>query len=161
MESFLQIIKTISDKMKAIAAACLVGMMLLTCTDVVGRFFKHPVFGSVELVTFLAVLAVALSLPHTHEAKGHIGVELVVRKFSPRTQGAIDMITGITSLILFGLVSWRMFDYAMKIRASGEVSMNLQLPEYMIIFIVAACFFVLFMIIVKGIVCNFKILRKK
>lgn len=147
--------------MKLIAAACLVGMMLLTCTDVVGRFFKHPVFGSVELVTFLAVLAVALSLPFAHEAKGHIGVELFVRKFSLRTQETIDLITGITSLLFFGLVSWRMFDYAMKICASGEVSMNLQLPEYVLIFIVAACFFVLSMMIIKGIVCNFERLRKK
>ena len=36
------------------------GMMLLTVVDVIGRFFRHPIFGSVELVGFMATIGTVL-----------------------------------------------------------------------------------------------------
>lgn len=161
MSSVLKAIQTISDKMKPVGAACLVGMTALTCVDVVGRFFKHPVFGSVELVTFMGIFVVAFALPYTHENRGHIGVELLVRRFSKKTRALIDIFTELVSLIFFSLVTWRMFLYAFKMRQSGEVSMNLELPEYMIIFVVALCFMLFSLIIFKRIVETIAALRGK
>ncbi|MGD9210660.1 MAG: TRAP transporter small permease [Desulfobacteraceae bacterium] len=137
---FWKIHQFISDKMKIIGAVCLVGMALLTACDVIGRLFKHPIFGSVEIVTYLAVFVVAMALPFTQEQKGHISVELFVHKLPKKTRAVIDLSTGIAGLILFMLVAWRMFIYASNMKASGEVSMNLQFPEYIIIFVVSgAC----------------------
>jgi len=147
--------------MKIAGAACLIGMVALTCIDVVGRYFKHPLFGSVELVTFLGILAVAMSLPFAHDTKGHIGVELFVRRLPRRSRGIIDLGTGILSLGLFSLVTWRMLVYAIKMMRSGEVSMNLELPEYVIIFLVACCFMVFSLTILKSITQTVKELRKK
>ena len=125
-----------------IGALCLFGMAALTCVDVIGRFFKHPIFGSVELVSFMGVIAIATTLSFTHEHKGHIGVELFVRKLSSKTRSIIDLCTGTITLVLFILVTWRMFDYSFKMERSGELSMNLQLPEYVIIFFLACCFLI-------------------
>ncbi len=161
MDFFWKALDAVADKLKIIGALGLAGMTVLTCTDVVGRFFKHPVFGSVELVTFMGVMAVAASLPAVHLNKGHIGVELLFRFFSRRTRAVIDSITGVLSLILFGLLSWRMFDYAMEMRASGEVSMNLGFPEYMLVFVVAVCFGFFFLAILKGIRDSFVAARLK
>jgi TRAP-type C4-dicarboxylate transport system permease small subunit len=74
MQRLWKAIAAITDKMKLIGAALLVIMMLLTCVDVVGRLFRHPVFGSIELMSFMGALAVAMVLPNTHSVKGHIGV---------------------------------------------------------------------------------------
>lgn len=161
MASFWKMIQFISDKCKIIGAACLAGMALLTCVDVVGRFFKHPVFGSVELVMFMGVLAVAMSLPFTHTEKGHIGVELFVRKLSSRTRASIDFCTSVLSLILYALVTWRMFDYGLKMKESGEVSMNLQLPEYVIILVTAVCFVIFSVMIFKSVLDNLAKMRGK
>ena len=54
MEAFWQSVEWITDRMKIAGAVCLVGMMGLTCADVIGRFFRHPIFGSVELVGFIS-----------------------------------------------------------------------------------------------------------
>lgn len=151
----------VSDRMKMVGAVCLIGMVALTCVDVVGRYFKHPLFGSVELVTFLGVLAVAMSLPFTHETKGHIGVELFVRRLPRKSRSIIDLATGVLSLGLFALVTWRMLIYAIKMKQSGEVSMNLELPEYVIIFLVACCFVTFTLTIVKSIAQTVTELRKK
>jgi len=79
---FWKTIDWIVEKLKIVGAACLVGMTFLTCADVVGRLFLHPIFGSVEIVAFMATLSVAMALPYTHKIQGHVGVEILVRLLS-------------------------------------------------------------------------------
>lgn len=159
MNSFWYFIQWILDKMKIIGAACLVGMTLLTCADVVGRAFGYPIFGSVEIVGFMATLAVVMAMPYTHQVQGHIGVEILVRLFSKRTQTIIDICTGIVSLILFAIITWRMTVYAHTMQKSGEVSMNLELPEHFIIYATAICLLVFSLIILKDIIENIRKLK--
>jgi TRAP-type C4-dicarboxylate transport system permease small subunit len=140
MNGLWKSVNFISDKMRIVGAIMLVGMTALTCVDVVGRFFRHPVFGSIELMSLMGALAVAMALPDTHAAKGHIGVEMFVNKLSTRKKAFVDLCTGLLSFALIAVITWRVFDYSFKMAASGEVSMNLELPEYAIIFIVACSF---------------------
>ncbi len=159
MHIFWKTIDWITDKLKLIGAICLVGMTFLTCADVVGRFFRHPIFGSVELVGYMATLAVAMALPYTQQIKGHIGVEIVVRIFSQRTQTIIDLCTSTLSLLLFAITTWRMTVYAHDMQRSGEVSMNLEFPEYTIIYVTAFCFVIFSFIILQDMIRNIKRLR--
>ena len=161
MVNISKIIEYLSNKLKLGGALCLAGMSLLTCADVIGRFFKHPIFGSVELVGFMGVLAAAMALPFTHETRGHIGVELLVRRMPEKRRVLIDVCTGIISFALFVVVAWRMVLYGVSLKQSGEVSMNLELPEYLVIFAVAGCFLVLSAVIAKGVVKGLGRLRKK
>ena len=151
MNVFWKIIEWFSDKLKILGAACLVGMTILTCADVVGRFFRHPIFGSVEIVGFMAILAVAMALPYTDNTKGHVGVEILVLLFSKRTQAIIDLCTRILSFSLFGLVAWRMTLYAHTMQKSGEVSISLEFPEYLIIYMTAFCFFIFTLLIFRDV----------
>ena len=159
MNTFWNAIQWILEKMKIIGAACLVGMTLLTCADVVGRAFGHPIFGSVEIVGFMATLAVVMAMPYTHQVQGHIGVEILVRLFSKRTQTIIEICTGIVSLVLFAIITWRMSVYARTMQKSGEVSMNLELPEHFIIYVTAICLLVFTLIILKDIIDNIRKLK--
>ncbi|MGD1968007.1 MAG: TRAP transporter small permease [Desulfobacterales bacterium] len=161
MKPFWRFIDRILESMKIFGAACLVGMMLLTCADVVGRLFGHPVFGSVEIVGFMATLAVAMALPYTHKVEGHIGVEILVRLFSEKTQTKIEICTGILSLALFAIVTWRMWIYADTMKESGEVSMNLELPEHYVIYAAAFCLLVFAFIILQDILSNIRKLKAK
>lgn len=145
--------------LKILSAACLVAMMLLTCVDVVGRHFRHPVFGSVEIMGFLATMVVAMALPYTHQIQGHIGVDIVVRLLPDRVRAIIDLSTSVLSLALFALVTWQMGAYARTMSLSGEVSMNLKFPEYVILYGVCFCFFVFFLLILRDILRSIRQLR--
>ncbi len=149
MKHFWKAVDWIVTWLKTIGAACLVGMTFLTCADVVGRFFRHPIFGAVEIVGFMATLAVAMALPYTHQEKGHIGVEILFRTFSPRWQRIVDLCTSLLSLGLFILITWRMVAYGLDLQESGEVSMNLQFPVYLIVYAVGFCFFIFVVTIVR------------
>lgn len=161
MNTFWKTVEWISDKLKILGAVCLVGMTFLTCADVVGRFFRHPIFGSVEIVGFMATMAVAMALPYTDKVKGHVGVEILVRIFSEKTQTIIDLCTRILSLVLFGLVTWRMTVYAYTMQKSGEVSISLELPEYMIIYITSFCFLIFTLIICQDVIENIRKLKNR
>jgi TRAP-type C4-dicarboxylate transport system permease small subunit len=159
MAAFWSVIEWVMYKLRMVGAACLVGMMSLTCVDVAGRFFGHPVFGSVELVSFMATLSVAMALPYTHKVSGHVGVEIIVRLFSKRKQAVVDICTGILSFALFSIVTWRMVTYARTMQLSGEVSLNLELPQHYIIYVTGFCFFIFALIILQGLILNIRKLK--
>jgi TRAP-type C4-dicarboxylate transport system permease small subunit len=86
-------------------------------------------------------------------------VELVVRLLSEKTQTIIDICTGLLSLVLFALVTWRMLIYARTMRESGEVSMNLELPEHLIIYVTAFCLLVFTLNILQDTINNIRKLK--
>lgn len=150
----------VSDVLKIIGAAALAGMMLLTVVDVIGRYFRHPIFGSVEMVGFLATIIIATALPYTHKMDGHVGVEILVRLLSERTQTWIQICTQILSLVLFILVTWQMFLYAGDIHETGEVSMNLEFPIYYIVYLLAFGLLIFSITIVESIIININKLKE-
>lgn len=140
------------QKMRAMGAICLVGMMTITCVDVIGRyFFDRPIFGSEEIVHFLLTMVIGFSLPYSHMEKIHVGVEIVYRLLPAKTRLFLKLFTDILSLMLMIIITVMMFKYWATTRASGEVSMNLEFPEYYIIFILAGCFFILNFFILRDI----------
>ena len=112
------------------AGTAIIIMMVLTCGDVILRFFRRPIPGTYELVCFLGAVAVAFAMAHTTVQKGHVAVSLLVRLFPARIQGLVESITSTFGFIFFALVSWQSVLYGNDLYASGEVSLTLQLPFY-------------------------------
>jgi TRAP-type C4-dicarboxylate transport system permease small subunit len=137
MHAISQVLNKVSDLLKLIGAVALTAMMMLTVVDVIGRFFKSPIFGSVELVGFMATIVVAAALPYTYKMDGHVGVEIVVRLLPDKAQIWVDIFTRVLSLFLFILITWQMFLYAEDIQHTGEVSMNLQFPIYYLVYLLS------------------------
>jgi TRAP-type C4-dicarboxylate transport system permease small subunit len=160
MHFFSQALNKFSDVLKLIGAIALTTMMMLTVVDVIGRFFKSPIFGSVELVGFLATIVVASALPYTYKVDGHVGVEILVRLLSDKTQTVIDIFTRTITLILFILITWQMFLYAEDIQKTGEVSMNLEFPVYYIVYLLSFALLIFTITIVEIIISDIIKLRK-
>lgn len=137
MNTFEKFANWLASRAYWVAGGAIVLMMLLTCADVILRFFRMPIPGTYELVCFLGAVAVAFAMAHTSNEKGHVAVSLVVRLFPNRIQGAIEIITDTFVLILFILIAWRSVLYADSLRATGEVSLTLKLPFYPFIYGIA------------------------
>lgn len=120
-----------------IACVAIIIMMLLSVADVVLRLFGKPIPGAYELVGFFGTIVVSFALGFTSLEKGHIAVELLFRKLPQRTQLAIETFTNFVSFLIFGLIAYQAFIYALDIRNSGEVSPTLQMPIYPFIFGIA------------------------
>jgi len=128
----------LARRLDMIAAMAIVAMMSLTCVDVFLRyFFRMPIPGTYEIISFLGVVAVSFAMAHTLAEKGHVAVSLVVQLFRKRLQGIIESIIAIFGIILFGLIAWQSVLYGMDCQRAGEVSLTLELPFYPIIYGVA------------------------
>lgn len=150
----------LSGFLKLLGGIALTSMMFLTLIDVIGRFFKHPIFGSVELVGFLATLTVAAALPYTYKMEGHVGVEIAVRLLPDKARLWVEIATRSLTLVLFGLITWQMFLYGHDIHTIGEVSMNLEFPLHYIVYMLALGLLIFSATILERIVDTVKQLRK-
>jgi TRAP-type C4-dicarboxylate transport system permease small subunit len=113
-----------------LAAGSVTAMMFLTVSDVVLRLFRHPVPGTYEIVGFLGAVFVSFSLAYTSVQKGHIAVEFLVEKLSGTAQRVVELTTTLVCALLFAAVSWQSVLYGDSLRATGEVSLTVQIPLY-------------------------------
>ena len=143
MEAFDKALVFVVKVLRLVGASALVLMMLITCADVLFRGFDRPIIWAVDTVGFMAVLALACAMPYTQTEGGHVGVDLLVLKMSPRGQAVIDAMTGTVSMALFGVVCWQMWRYATELASKGEVSMTVQIPKAPFIYAVSICFGIL------------------
>ena len=128
--SFERISHGLARNLYWIAGAAIVAMMILTCADVVLRYFRKPIPGTYELVCFLGAAAAAFAMAHTSVEKGHVSVSFLVDLLPHRLKGLVQSITSGFGLFLFALIAWQSLVYANDLRVSGEVSMTLEFPFY-------------------------------
>lgn len=128
----------IVEVLHKVGLAILLLMMFLTVGDVVGRyFFRMPIPGTFEVTNFMLALIVFLTLGYTLSHKGHISIDFIICRFSARTQGIIDSITNLASLILFCLVTWQAVLYARRLYLGHNVSGILSWPIYPFVIVAA------------------------
>jgi TRAP-type C4-dicarboxylate transport system permease small subunit len=133
----LRIEKNISAtaaKLNWLAAAALVLMMLLTTLDVVLRLFKSSIPGTYEIIGLLGTVVASFALGYTSVEKGHIAVDFLVMRFSPKTQALVGAINALIAAILFGIITWQSLLYALDLMKKGQVTLTVQLPIYPFIF---------------------------
>ena len=128
MPGFIRSIHWLSRILNWVAGGSLVAMMGITCADIAMRLFRRPILGTYDIVEFLGAMVVGFAMAQTTIKQGHVAVELVVARFSPRVQKFIYVITHVLSIALFALLAWECVRYGNDLQASGEVSMTLQLP---------------------------------
>ena len=133
--------------MNYVAGFCLVGMMTLTCADVVLRLFRHPILGTYELVEFLGATIAAFAMALTTLYRGHVAVEVLVMIFSQGIQKVIFLLTQVAALVLFLLLGLECVRYGNDLRTSGEVSLTLQLPFYPVLYGIAFSSFIVCLVL--------------
>jgi len=133
-----KITKLFVELMNYLAAASIIAMMLLTCADVLLRFFKHPILGTYELVGLFGALTIAFAIPATTLTKGHVAVDFIVEKLPTAGQKFCTVIANLLSLFLFALIAWQSFLYANILRTSGEVTLSLEMPFYPVVYTISA-----------------------
>jgi TRAP-type C4-dicarboxylate transport system permease small subunit len=110
-----------------IAAALMFCLMLLTCIDVVGRyFFNKPVTGGFELTEMLLAALIFAGLPLVTLRGDHITVDLfdpVTPDWLFRIQHALATLIGAACT---GYLAWCLWLRAIALDRAGETTSQLQ-----------------------------------
>lgn len=135
-----RILSALSVWFSRVGAIILTLMMLLVFTDVFLRYlFNRPLEGSIELIEIMMALTIALGMAYTGIRKGHIAVELLVSRFSPRTQALLDVFHFMVATILFLLMGWKTAQQALVVGKRHVTTSVLAIPIYPFVWVLSIC----------------------
>lgn len=111
------------------AAALILGLVGVTCADVVGRYLLGaPLPGAFELTELMVAALVFAALPLTTEAGEHVSVDLAEPLLGERARALGDLAVGLVSAGVLGLLAWRLGATASRMAAEGATTVTLLLP---------------------------------
>jgi TRAP-type C4-dicarboxylate transport system permease small subunit len=113
-----------------VAGVVLVVMIFLTCSNVFIRIVWVPIKGTYELMGYFGAVITALALGYTQIRQGHISVDILVVRFSKRTQRILNALNNLICMVFFAVVAWRIAQYATTLWRTGEVTETLRIVYY-------------------------------
>lgn len=120
-----------------VAGITLIGMVLLTCTNIFLRCVWLPIKGVYELMGFFAAIVTAFALGYTQMQRGHVGIDIVVNQFSARVQRILNGTNYFICVAFFALAGWQIAKWGTTIWQTGEVTETLRIIFYPFIYGVA------------------------
>lgn len=102
-----KIIQGLNKSLFYLATLPLAIMMVTTVIDVIGRYFRHPLPGTVEINELMLALVCAWCWAHVQAKKGHISIDLLVNKMSRRGRDIANLLMSLVALTIIGLIAWR------------------------------------------------------
>lgn len=124
-----------------IAGIALTAMLFISVADVIGnKIFSHPIQGTTDYVSFLAVITIVFSLSYSLIEKAHVQVDLFLNKLPRRMRAIFETLIALLSLTLFVLLMWFSVRYGIRLQANNELSMTQHIPVFPFAYAVAfAC----------------------
>lgn len=124
----------------AAAAVALIGLMLFVVIEVAARAFGWPLTGAVEIIGWLAAVAMALALAHVQLQRGHVAMTVLTDRLSGRPRALLDAAVAALALLLFAAVTFYLARYALTLRETGSLSETLKVIVFPWVFVVALGF---------------------
>ena len=118
------------------AAACIIFVALLTCSDIVSRWFDKPFAGSVETSSIVLAAMVFLSWAHTQAVGGHISLDLVTDHLPHRSRAIVNVFTSFLGLFFMGLLAWQAIPFFLGAWLEGVHTDAWRIPLYPFKFLV-------------------------
>ena len=120
-----------------IAGLFLIAMITITGANIIVRLFWLPIRGTFELMGYFGAVVTAFALAYAQSKGSHIAVDIVVLRFSKKTQKILNAVNYLICMFFFGIVTWQVFKYATTLWETGEVTETLQIVYYPFTYAVA------------------------
>ena len=124
-------------------------MMLAICTNIVGRVFGKPILGIYEIVIFLFLATISMSIAFCAIQKGHVFIDMFTNKLPRQWQRVIDIVLMIPSIGIWGLATWQLFLLGDGFRVKGQLLASLHVPEYPIVWVQCLGFLLLCLVLLS------------
>lgn len=136
-------IRRVEGLLGVIAALTLFALMLLTCVDVIGRyFFSRPLPGGFELTELAMGALIFTSLPLVSLRRQHVRVDLLDHLVPVSIRVAQQTLLDVVAAVCMGAIAWRLWVRAADMARAGETTATLQIIVYPLVYYMAAMAFV-------------------
>lgn len=116
---------------KVVITIGLAAATLLLFTNVVLRYlFNGGLTWVLEAVQYIFAWVVLIGAAHGVKVGIHLGIDILVEKFSHAVQRWISLFSLLLCLVFVGTVFILSLQYIMRIYAWGDLSLDLQIPQW-------------------------------
>jgi TRAP-type C4-dicarboxylate transport system permease small subunit len=157
MDRLTRMVHSVSRRMCLIGVLVISAMMVLTCADVVLRYFRHPIKGTYDIIGILGGVLIALPLSYSHVMGRQVAVESIFSGTRQTVQTIVKTITGLLSLGMVGLIAWRCFFLGNDLWRTGRVSDTIGIPIFPFLYVLTFGCGVYFLVLV---IDFFKLFKK-
>jgi len=129
MKAFAERMRSLNFLLAYVGGYVLFGMMVLTTSDVIGRYiFNLPITGAYEITEAMMVTLVFFFIGYTQATKAHVSVDLVVNLLPRKIRVVIDITTHLLSLLMMILVAWMSIVRWLELMRIKEYTPILHIP---------------------------------
>jgi TRAP-type C4-dicarboxylate transport system permease small subunit len=125
-----------------LAGIALMAMFFITLVEVIMRFLWSSIPGTFELISLLGGAVAGLAVPRTSQMNGHVNVDFVINKMTPKAKNTMNGVTRILVMIFFLFAAWSLLSMGMDYRGAKEVSPSMKLPLYPVFFCLGGAFLI-------------------
>ena len=138
-------LKSAIEKIFIAGCVILCVMMMATVADVAGRYLRHPILGTDELVGLLMVCLASTALAYCHVKKGHIRLQLLTEHLPLKAQIALDIVAYLFCLFGSSLITWQTLvrAQAYMVATRGQVTQIMGIPFFPFVLVLGLGFFCL------------------
>lgn len=128
----------------------LLAMIGLTCANIFFRIVWFPIRGTFEFMGYFGAVVAAFALAYTEMNHGHIAVDVLVNRFSQKTQRILQVVNSLVCFLFFAVATWHIIKKATVLRETGEVTETLQIIYYPFTYAVALGFGILCLVLLAN-----------
>jgi TRAP-type C4-dicarboxylate transport system permease small subunit len=141
MKGIFLVYRKISGLMNSIAGTVLFSMMILTVSDVILRSFGRPIVGTYELVSVGGAIVIGFAIPQATHDNAHVTMDFLMQNRSETVKRNVFLFTRLLAILLFVVLGYHLVLKGNHLYKSGDISMTLGLPAYLITHTLALCCF--------------------
>lgn len=102
-----RILWKIEDVLVICAGLVVFILMIVVTADVISRsLFNRPLPNSYEYMELGMVFIVYLGISKVQREKGHIAIDMVIKKLPPRGVALVELVGCLIGLVLMGAIGW-------------------------------------------------------
>ncbi len=123
MTRFLSIVEVISRKSGEVISFLLLATIIVIIYEVIARYaFNAPTIWAHETVVQLLGILYLVGGAYTLYLQGHVSIDIVYLRFSPRTRAILDLISSLFFFLFCGVLLWQGIGFASKSVMMAETS---------------------------------------
>ena len=146
------LLKHLTLGMVVLSGVGLLGMIAVTCTDIVLRRFNCPFTGAYDIVKVLGAMTLAFALPYTTAVKGHVAIEYFFHKLNRTGRTIVDTLMRVLAMTLFSFLAYRSILYGNDMLRNGQVTQTLEMPVFWVPWVIGSCCFTVVLVIAHNLV---------
>lgn len=145
-----KIVYSISNVMNWIGVCVIVAMMILTCADVVLRYFGYPIRGAYDITLILGSALFSLPIAYSYVKGYQVAGNSIFRRTPRIVRTVIGSIVCLLGMAITAMIAWRAAYLGYDLYVRGRVTDTIPIPMWPFIYIMVCGFFLYCLVLLAG-----------